>query len=144
MSKGRKRTHADYEREIKEAAKRMKKWPEHKRSARDSDTWKEFLQSIGITNSDAGFWQDVRREIKPLRISSIQPLTQRQLNENLVKVIKTYRDEKGHFTSKKTDHPVYSYWNRQSGFVKRINLIGWQEAYNREISKREYKRDIRE
>ena len=69
MAKGRKRTKAEYESEIEEAAKRMKKYPEHKKSAKNSQEWSDFLIDIGVNekvvDSEAGskFWNDVREEI---------------------------------------------------------------------------------
>lgn len=64
MPKGRKRTSEDYEREIEEAAKRMQKYPEHLRAARDSDEWLEFLNGIGVGTTDTrqgqDFWESVR------------------------------------------------------------------------------------
>ena len=59
MSRG-KRSKEDYEREIEEAAKRMKKYPEYLEATKDSEDWIDFLKSIGITTSGADFWQDVR------------------------------------------------------------------------------------
>ena len=65
------RSQADYEREIEDAAKRMKKYPEHLRSARTSSEWKDFLIDIGvkpeIVNSKSGsdFWKQVREKINP-------------------------------------------------------------------------------
>ena len=64
MPKGRKRTEAEYEREIEEAAKRIKKHKEGLTSARDSEEWLEFLQDKGITTTDSkegqDFWEKVR------------------------------------------------------------------------------------
>ena len=66
----RKRSQEDYEREIEEAAKRMKKYPEHLKTARDSSRWNDFLTNVvgvdsKIVDSRAGskFWQDVREKI---------------------------------------------------------------------------------
>ena len=84
MSKGhRNRSKDDYEREIEEAAKRMKKYPEHLRSARTSPEWKQFLLDIGIepkiVSSDSGrdFWEQVRSRVSEKEIG----FTTRQLAE---------------------------------------------------------------
>lgn len=59
------------EEEIKDAAKRMKKYPEHLRSAKTSKLWQDFLLNIGINPKIIGsqqgerFWQKVRKEIRP-------------------------------------------------------------------------------
>ena len=59
----------DYEREIEEAAKRMKKYPEHLKSARHSSEWKNFLINIGLepkavsSPSGSDFWEKVRNQI---------------------------------------------------------------------------------
>ena len=66
---GRKRTQAEYEKEIIEAAKRIQKYQEALKSARQSETWFDFLTDIGV-NSDIleskqgkDFWNDVARNI---------------------------------------------------------------------------------
>lgn len=69
---GRKRTQEDYEREIVEAAKRIRKHgKESLAAARDSGEWLDFLDSIGIatTQSSAGqdFWGKVRGEMPPIK-----------------------------------------------------------------------------
>lgn len=67
MPKGRKRTQADYEREIEEAAKRIKKHREGLEAARDSQDFLDFLDSIGITTIDSSagqdFWENVRQKM---------------------------------------------------------------------------------
>ena len=66
---GKKRTAEDYEREIEEAAKRMKKYPEHLRSARTSRVWNDFLIDIGVkpeivkSKSGSDFWEQVREQL---------------------------------------------------------------------------------
>lgn len=81
MPKGhRKRTQEDYEREIKEAAQRMRKHPEFLKSARNNQTWLDFLVNVvGVqpqaTESDSAqkFWNDVREQIytRPTRRRNI-------------------------------------------------------------------------
>ncbi len=69
MPKGGKKR--DYDKEIREAAERMKKRPESLKAARDSDRWISFLENIGINpeilDSDNGlaFWEEVREVIQP-------------------------------------------------------------------------------
>lgn len=54
----------DYKREIKETAKRMRKYPEGKKSAISSRAWHDFLIDIGISqqaiSSGSSFWEEVR------------------------------------------------------------------------------------
>lgn len=69
----------DYEREIEEAAKRMRKYPEHLKSARHSSEWKQFLIDIGLepkavsSQSGSDFWEQVRNQIytRPARRRSV-------------------------------------------------------------------------
>ena len=69
MPKGKKRKEGTPESEVEEAANRMKKYPEHLRSARTSTIWNDFLIDIGvkpkIVESKAGgeFWNQVREKI---------------------------------------------------------------------------------
>lgn len=85
MPKGRKRTQADYDKEVLEAVKRMKKYPEHLRSARDNDTWIEFLNNHDVWTTDTkqgqDFWERVRQELRPTPIPIQFGITQRQLDE---------------------------------------------------------------
>lgn len=71
MPKGRKRTKADYEKEIVETASRMRKHPEYLRSARNNSAWTNFLENvldIQITSDKrANFFEDVRKEIRGTR-----------------------------------------------------------------------------
>jgi len=59
----------DYEREIEEASNRMRKYPEHLKSARRNDTWYEFLSNIEISQdildspSGQSFWDSVQNKI---------------------------------------------------------------------------------
>lgn len=59
----------DYEREIEEAARRMRKYPEHLRAAIDSEEWRAFLMDIGIKpeildfDRGRGFWDSVRDKV---------------------------------------------------------------------------------
>lgn len=67
MPKGRKRTQAEYEEEIEETAKRMRKnYPESLKHARDSESFREFLEGIGITTTEtvsgSNFWDGVREK----------------------------------------------------------------------------------
>ena len=80
MPKGRKRTQAEYEKEIEEAARRMQKHPEYRNSARNNKTWQNFLVNVlGINiDSEEGqkFFNDVRSKIvgtrEPAKISEYQ------------------------------------------------------------------------
>lgn len=67
MPKGKKRTAADYEREIEQAAKRMEKYPEYLEAADRSNAWKQFLLDNGLNpaavSSDKPFWEDVREKV---------------------------------------------------------------------------------
>lgn len=70
MPKGRKRTPEEYNDEMKEASKRMRKHKEARRSARDDDTWQEFLlDTIGINPNSISpangqkFWSDVQADV---------------------------------------------------------------------------------
>lgn len=75
MPRNKKRTAEEYEKEIEQAAKRMRKKKEHLASARNSDTWLEFLENIGVgtTETEQGqdFWEKVRIDIIGDKISSI-------------------------------------------------------------------------
>ena len=69
-----KRSPADYEREIEEAARRMKKYPEHLKAARNNKAWNNFLLDVvgvkpKIIDSNKGdkFWNDVRNKIEPVQ-----------------------------------------------------------------------------
>lgn len=77
MPKGRKRTPEEYNKEIEEAAKRMKKRPEHLKAAKNSKDWFNFLGNIGIdvdTTARRDFFNKVQNEIRPRRIIPV-PLT---------------------------------------------------------------------
>lgn len=68
MPHGRKRTQAEYEREIEEASKRIRKKRENIKSARDSDTFRDFLtNTFGVSpqalNNGADFWESVRENV---------------------------------------------------------------------------------
>lgn len=113
----------DYEKEIREAAQRMKKYPEHLKAAKHSSVWYKFLLEIGVdvgtveTKKGKVFWEKVRTTITP----KIIEYTPRQLAEaNVEMIFGIYRDVKGRFTSKKTDTPVKSYRDKETGrFISR-------------------------
>ena len=71
------------ESEVEEAADRMEKYPEHLKSARDSNAWNNFLVNIGvkedIVKSDSGsdFWAKVRNKITERQVP-IQPIISRR------------------------------------------------------------------
>lgn len=100
MPKGRKRTQAEYEKEIEEAAERMKKKPEHLKSAKDNATWLEHLENIGVTTTGTkqgqSFWEKVRNKIVPTRPRYTEPY----VNPKTKQV--SYRDSKGRFASYKS------------------------------------------
>lgn len=123
MPKGRKKR--DYDKEIEEAAERMRKRPEHLQSARNRSAWKRFLVNIGVIpesmSSDRGsaFWEDVRQAISPPVVYySTQELIERGIREETGKL---YRDAKGHFTKEAEGNtPVSLYRNIDTGqFVSR-------------------------
>ena len=65
MPKGRKRTPEEYEREIEEASKRIRKNKENIKSARKDSTWRDYLLNVfgaSPQSIDAGkdFWKSVR------------------------------------------------------------------------------------
>lgn len=66
MPKGRKRTPEEYEKEILEAVKRMRKHKESLSASRNSSDWLDFLDNLGVgtTDSEQGqdFWEKVRLE----------------------------------------------------------------------------------
>ena len=107
MPKGKKRTEAEYEKEIEEASKRMKKHHEFLASAQSSPEWQAFLEDIGIETYKADFWEDVRINV------NIQEhgFTEKELAEQRVEIItgKVYRGKGGKFTSEKTDKPIVVY-----------------------------------
>lgn len=137
MPKGRKRTQADYDKEIIDAARRMRKRPEHLRAARNNQSWFEFLENIDIgidTPQRVNFWREVRNEVNNQIISEAKQraterekkITRSRASGQLIhskrtielynaEVITAYRDAKGRFTSKKTDKPAYSYRNTITG-----------------------------
>ena len=81
--------------EIEEAAKRMKKRPEHLKAAKNNTTWLNFLQNIGVSTTDTkqgqAFWEHVRKEIKPT--SWTEPYVNPKTKQT------SYRDSKGKFVS---------------------------------------------
>jgi len=112
----RKRTQEEYEREIEEAAKRMKKRPEALGAARSSREWKDFLDDIGITNSNAPFWGNVRDEIG---------FTPKRLAEQNIEIETShlFRDTKGRFIKTPMDKLIILYRHKETGrFVSRKRL----------------------
>jgi hypothetical protein len=116
-----------YEKEIEDAAKRIKTYPESLKAARDSDIWIEFLTDVVNVNpatveSDKAqnFWDDVRFKLMKTEIS----FTPRDLAEANVDLITgIYRDAKGRFTKTVTDKPVYSYRDMEtSRFVSKKTI----------------------
>lgn len=122
MPKGRrKRTQEEYDKEVLEAVKRMRKYPEHIRSARQSETWFEFLGDIGVnpdileSQSGQNFWGRVRGQInaeeREMDISqqriieaNIRALAERGISVEfgVGKYQRTiYRDIRGRFVSQK-------------------------------------------
>lgn len=71
MSKG-SRGKRDYEREIEEAAKRMRKYSEHLKAARSNQAWNDFLLNVvGVepqateSKNAQKFWKSVKELIEP-------------------------------------------------------------------------------
>lgn len=95
MSKNRDR---DYEREIIEATKRMRKYPEHLKSARDSSTWKDFLINIGVKEdiigsaSGSDFWESVREKVDSKHIKRLSIYQQARSVGMPVKTARRIRD----------------------------------------------------
>ena len=127
MTRNRKRTSEDYEREIEEAAKRMQKYPEHLRAARTSHTWNYFLIDIGlkseIVKSESGgaFWDKVRNRVEVKELG----ITYRQAAEHGADIVTgVYRDTKGKFTTKAEGNiSVVSFRSMETGrFVSRKSL----------------------
>jgi len=126
MPKGRKRTDADYDRETEEAAKRMNKYPEHLRSARNSKTWSDFLVNIGVkeeiveSKSGSVFWDKVRDRVQEREM----PISYRQAAEHGADIeTNYYRDTKGRITKTDTGKPVFIYRNMETGrFVSKESL----------------------
>lgn len=132
MPKGkRKRTQEEYDKEVLEAVKRMRKYPEHLRSARQSSTWFDFLGNIGVnpdtleSQSGQNFWGRVRGEINSqeqamralrqrLAEADIRRLAERGIS---VEYGKVYRGASGRFTSTPTDKPVAIYRDVRGRFV---------------------------
>lgn len=89
---GKKRTNAEYEKEIADAVKRFKKYPERIKSANDSDDWIEFLKSVGIYENsiEAGsdFWERVREATLIDTQSIIGGHSRRSMISSLYKVAK--------------------------------------------------------
>lgn len=87
MPKGnRKRTEEEYEREIEEASKRIRKHRENITSARDSDTWIDFLtDTFGVSpqavNNGQDFWESVRQDILQYDREEVRKLKYRELRE---------------------------------------------------------------
>lgn len=71
MPRGRKRTVADYEKEIRETADRIKKHPEYRNDARNSTSWGNFLKNVlnvvPNTEEKQDFWNKVKQEITGTR-----------------------------------------------------------------------------
>lgn len=65
---GRKRTQEEYEKEIEDAIKRFRKYPERLRASLDSEDWEDFLVGIGIWDealyAGADFWERVRQGVQ--------------------------------------------------------------------------------
>lgn len=62
----------DYPQEIEEAAKRMRKYPEHLKAARTNQTWIDFLIDVAGVSPDTttstkarNFWGQVKEKIEP-------------------------------------------------------------------------------
>lgn len=68
MPKGRKRTSEEYEREIQEASKRMRKHKESLRASRDSESWIDFVRDVMDipieTQAREVFFEKVREDVQ--------------------------------------------------------------------------------
>lgn len=123
MARGKKGTP---ENEIEDAAKRIKRYPEHLRAASSSKEWNSFLLDIGINQdiveSDKGnkFWQKVRVRI----IEDETGYTEKGLAEQgIVRVAGIYRGAGGKFTTTPTDKPVLVFRSYETGkFVSPKNI----------------------
>lgn len=134
----------DYEKEVEDAIKRMRKYKEHLRSARDSDSWVNFLDKIGVnplsfeSEKGSAFWEEVRSKIdldykadrlEKMRkfeeeMKEIRWLIAKQRVEARVEV-KVYRDSAGRFTKVAEDNiPVASIRSKATGqYISRKQLV---------------------
>lgn len=108
MPKGRKRNSEEYEKEIDEAAKRMRKKPEGLKSARSSKTWLDFLDDIGISVNSTGksdFWEQVRDKVYEREEIQVKYNVRRKLKSGKYsKPVTIYRSGiTGRFISPKKD-----------------------------------------
>jgi len=77
MPKGRKRTEEEYEREIEEASKRIRKKKENIKTARTNATWQEYLTDVlGVSpkalDNGKDFWESVRERTLEFDTRAIQ------------------------------------------------------------------------
>ena len=97
--------------EVEDAIKRMQKRPEHLEAMRDSETWRDFLEDIGVKTAGHDFWDRVREklvarseppEAKPTKYDPIEDFESRGLRRDVIRYksgreTTVYRDAKGHF-----------------------------------------------
>ena len=107
MPKGRKRTPEEYEREIEEASKRIRKNKENIKSARDDDTWQDYLLNVfgaspQSVNAGQDFWDSVKertlqfdREVA--RRSSYSKLRQASVPAKLARQVRDWSRERQEF-----------------------------------------------
>lgn len=85
MPLGRKRTQKEYEKEIEDAVKRFKKYPEYTRQvSNDVDSWKEFLDDIGIYPDSQHNGSDFFERIRQKDYTENHPITSRMATIDII------------------------------------------------------------
>lgn len=94
----------DYEREIQEAADRMRKRPEHLKAARTNRSWLNFLINVvgvepeaTISTNAQNFWKKVQEKINPTqatRRSLYQEARQVGMPSKLARRIRDWSEER--------------------------------------------------
>ncbi len=130
MPRGGRRKKGTSEKEVEEAAERMRNYPEYLGAARDSDNWIEFLDEIGVypESLQAGrdFWEEVRGNVIE-EITGFSPRKLAEANAEIVSGKLIYFDESGKFTTEEQEgqEPIISYRSKETGrFVSRKSIEG--------------------
>ena len=94
----------DYEKEIEDAAKRMRKYPEHLKAARTNQTWIDFLIDVAGVDPNAttsakaqNFWKEVQEKIEPKqaqRRSLYQEARQAGMPSKLARRVRDWSEER--------------------------------------------------
>lgn len=113
---GRKRTKEEYDKEIEDAIKRFRKYPERLRASYDVDDWKDFLLDIGISPQaiNAGYdsyWENIRKGIvtenKPIMSPKAIDMTFRELTKKGVRYIEVWKDREVYKEVYKSERIAY-------------------------------------